>query len=242
MYKGKTILGLIPARGGSKGLSRKNIKPLLDKPLIAWTIERSLASKYLDRVIVSTDDKEIKDISRKYGAEIPFTRPKKLAEDNAKGIEVVLHAIDWLKKNDRRKQYDLLMLLQPTSPLRATEDIDKTIELLFLKEAKAIVSVCEVDHHPLWSNTLPEDGCMKNFIRQEIMNKNRQELPVFYRLNGAIYLAYCNYIKEQKSFFGEKTFAYIMPKNRSVDIDNKVDFKLAEILMVEFKKINNKDF
>jgi len=235
MYKGKTILGLIPARGGSKGLSRKNIKPLLDKPLIAWTIERSLASKYLDRVIVSTDDKEIKDISRKYGAEIPFTRPKKLAEDNAKGIEVVLHAIDWLKKNDRRKQYDLLMLLQPTSPLRATEDIDKTIELLFLKEAKAIVSVCEVDHHPLWSNTLPEDGCMKNFIRQEIMNKNRQELPVFYRLNGAIYLAYCNYIKEQKSFFGEKTFAYIMPQSRSVDIDNEIDFKLTEIYKKENK-------
>ena len=235
MYKGKTILGLIPARGGSKGLSRKNIKMLLDKPLIAWTIERSLASKYLDRVIVSTDDKEISDISRKYGAEIPFIRPKELAEDNAKGIEVVLHAIDWLKKNDRRKQYDLLMLLQPTSPLRATEDIDKTIELLFLKEAKAIVSVCETDHHPLWANTLPEDGRMKDFIRKEIMNKNRQELPVFYRLNGAIYLTYCNYIKDRKSFFGKDTFAYIMPKSRSVDIDNEVDFKLAEIYNKETK-------
>jgi len=154
-----------------------------------------------------------------------------LAEDNAKGIEVVLHTIDWLKKNDRRKQYDLLMLLQPTSPLRATEDIDKAIELLFLKKAKAIVSVCELDHHPLWANTLPEDGCMKNFIRQEIMNKNRQELPIFYRLNGAIYLAYCDYIKEQKSFFGEKSFAYIMPRERSIDIDNEADLKLSEILM-----------
>jgi len=231
MYKGKTILGLIPARGGSKGLPRKNIKLLLGKPLIAWTIEQALASKYLDKVIVSTEDKEIAEISKKYGAEIPFMRPKKLAEDNAKGIDVVLHAIDWLKKNDRLKQYDLIILLQPTSPLRKPEDIDKAIELLFLKEAKAIVSVCEVDHHPLWANTLPEDGCMKDFIRREAMNKNRQELPVFYRLNGAIYLAYCNYIKEQKSFFGKDTFAYIMSQERSIDIDNEIDFKLTEILM-----------
>lgn len=233
MYNGKNILGLIPARGGSKGLPRKNIKPLLGKPLITWTIEQALASKYLDRVVVSTDDKEISDISKKYGAEIPFMRPKELAEDNAKGIDVVLHAIDWLKENDKRKQYDLIMLLQPTSPLRLTEDIDMAIELLFLKEAKAIVSVCEVDHHPLWSNTLPEDGCMKNFIKKEIMNKNRQELPVFYRLNGAIYLTYCNYIKQCRSFIGKDTFAYIMPRERSVDIDNKMDFKLAEIIKVD---------
>ena len=123
------------------------------------------------------------------------------------------------------------MLLQPTSPLRTTKDIDKAIELLFLKEAKAIVSVCEVDHHPLWANTLPEDGCMKDFIRQEIMNKNRQELPVFYRLNGAVYLAYCSYIKQCKSFLGKETFAYIMPKERSIDVDDEIDFKLAEILM-----------
>jgi N-acylneuraminate cytidylyltransferase/CMP-N,N'-diacetyllegionaminic acid synthase len=237
LYKGKTILGLIPARGGSKGLPGKNIKPLLGKPLIAWTIEQALASKYLDRVVVSTDDKEIAEISKKYGAEVPFIRPKELASDKAQGIDVALHAIDWLKKNDRRKQYDLLMLLQPTSPLSSTEDIDKTIELLFLKEAKAIVSVCEVDHHPLWANTLPEDGCMKDFIKREVRNKNRQELPVFYRLNGAIYLACCNYVKEQKSFFGEKTFAYIMPRERSIDIDNEIDFKLAEILTrSEYKK------
>lgn len=236
MYKGKNILGLIPARGGSKGLPRKNIKPLSGKPLITWTIEQALAGKYLDIVVVSTDDKEIVEISKKNRAEVPFIRPKELAEDNAKGINVVLHTIDWLKKNDRQKQYDLLMLLQPTSPLRAKEDIDKAIELLFLKKAKAIVSVCEVDHHPLWTNTLPEDGCMKDFIRKEIMNKNRQELPLFYRLNGAIYLAYCNYIKERKSFFGKETFAYIMPKERSIDIDDEIDFKLAEILLTQRAK------
>ncbi|MEA2015212.1 MAG: acylneuraminate cytidylyltransferase family protein [Actinomycetota bacterium] len=229
MYKGKTILGLIPARCGSKGLPRKNIKPLLGKPLIVWTIEQALASKYLDRVIVSTDDKEIVEVSKKYGAEVPFMRPKELATDEAKGIDVVLHTIDWIEKNDQL--YDLVMLLQPTSPLRKSEDIDKAIELLILKKAKAIVSVCEVDHHPLWANILPEDGCMKGFIKTEIMNKSRQELPVFYRLNGAIYFAYCNYLKRQKSFFGRDTFAYIMPQERSIDIDDEIDFKLAEFLM-----------
>ena len=229
MYKGETILGLIPARGGSKGLPRKNIKLLLGKPLIAWTIEQALASKYLDKVVVSTDDEEIAKISKKYGAEVPFIRPKELATDKTKGIDVVLHTIRWMEENG--KSYDFLMLLQSTSPLRTFEDMDKAIELLFLKKAKAIVSVCEVEHHPYWSNTLPEDGCMKNFIRKEIMNKNRQELPIFYRLNGAIYLAYCDYIKNQKSFFGEKTFAYVIPKGRSIDIDNEVDFKLAKILM-----------
>lgn len=229
MYNGKTILGLIPARGGSKGLPRKNIIPLLGKPLIAWTIEQALASKYLDRVVVSTEDKEIAEISKKYRAEVPFIRPKELAADNAKGIDVVLHTMDWLEENN--KCYDLLVLLQPTSPLRTFEDVNNAIELLFLKEAKAIVSVCEVDHHPLWTNTLPEDRCMKDFIRKEIMNKNRQKLPVFYRLNGAIYLAYWNYLKEQKNFFGNETFAYIMPHIRSIDIDSEVDYKLAEVLI-----------
>jgi len=231
MYKGKNIFGLIPARGGSKGFPRKNIKRLLGKPLIAWTIEQALASRYLDRVVVSTNDKEIADISKEYKAGVPFIRPKELAEDNTKGIDVVLHAIDWLKENDKQKQYDLIMLLQPTSPLRKSEDIDKAIELLFLKGAKAIVSICEVDHHPLWANTLPEDGCMKDFIRKEIMNKNRQELPTFYRLNGAIYLAYCDYLKKQKSFFNNETFAYIMPQGKSVDIDSEVDFEVARIIM-----------
>ncbi len=139
-----------------------------------------------------------------------------------------MHAIDWMEKNNR--WYDLLMLIQSTSPLRTKEDIDKAIEFLFLKEAKAIVSVCEVDHHPLWANTLPEDGCMKDFIKPQIMNKNRQDLPIFYRLNGAIYLAYCDYIKQCKSFLGKETFAYIIPKVRSIDIDSELDFKIAEIL------------
>ncbi|MFZ5906247.1 MAG: cytidylyltransferase domain-containing protein [Nitrospirota bacterium] len=228
MFKGEKILALIPARGGSKGLTRKNILPFLGKPLIVWTIEEAMASTYLDRVIVSTDDDEIAAISKNCGAEAPFTRPAELATDDAKAIDVILHALDWLFVKNRR--FDLVMVLQPTSPLRTKHDIDNAISLCFSKEAQAVISVCETSHHPYWSNILPADGCMKDFIRPEVLHKNRQELPTFYRLNGAVYLAYCDYLKETRSFYGDKTFAYIMPASRSVDIDNEIDFKLAEVI------------
>ena len=229
MYNNNKIIGIIPARGGSKGIRKKNIVDLAGKPLIAYTIEQAKGSKYIDKIIVTTDDEKIAEISRSLGAEVPFSRPKALATDEAKGIDVVLHAITWFDSNE--ESFDIVMMLQPTSPLRLSEDIDKAIEVLFLKNAMAIVSVCKSEHHPLWSNTLPEDSNMKNFINPEYMNKNRQELPVFYRLNGAIYLSFCNYIKDRKSFYGENTFAYIMPDERSIDIDNMLDFKLAELLL-----------
>lgn len=229
MHKGKTILGLIPARGESKELPRKNVQLLSGKPLIGWTIEQALASKYLDKVIVSTDDTEIAQISKKYGAEVPFLRPNKLAKNKAKMIDVIIHAINWLESNGAR--FDLMMLLQPTSPLRTTKDIDNSVRLLFKKNANAIVSVSQVDHHPYWSNILPSSGRMINFIKPEIMNINRQDLPEFFRLNGAIFLSYCNHLKKQKTFFGKKTYSYIMSKEKSVDIDSKFDFKLAEFIL-----------
>lgn len=229
MYKGKKIIALIPARGGSKGLAKKNIKQLSGKPLIAWTIEQAIKSQYIDRVVVSTESKDIANIAKKYGAVVPFLRPKRFATDKAKSTEVVLHAINWFKKN--KEYFDLLILLQPTSPLRQYYDVDKAVELLFTKKAQSVVSVCEVGHHPYWSNTLPKDGCMKNFIKKETVNKNRQTLPVFYRLNGAIYLAYCDYFLKNKSFFGAKTYAYKMPQERSIDIDIELNFQFAEYLM-----------
>jgi N-acylneuraminate cytidylyltransferase/CMP-N,N'-diacetyllegionaminic acid synthase len=232
MIKGKKVLAIIPARGGSKGLPQKNILPLLGKPLIAWTIEQALESKYLDEVVVSTDDEEIAKISKKYGAEVPFMRPKELATDKAKGIKVVFHALKWLEEHN--EYYDLLILLQPTSPFRTAKDINQAIELLFIKNAKAIVSVCETEHHPYWANMLPSDGCMKDFLRPEAANKNRQDLPIFYRLNGAIYLAYYSYLKMQKGFLGDKTYAYIMPRKSSIDIDDEFDFKFAEFVMSNY--------
>ena len=237
MYKGKKILALIPARSGSKGLPDKNIRPFLGKPLIAWTVGQAKRSRYIDRIIVSTDSEKITNISKRYGAQIPFLRPNKLAGHKTKMIDVILHALGRLNGND--EIYDLLMLLQPTSPLRTAEDIDGAIKLLFRKEASAVVSVCEAEHHPLWSNMLPRDGCMKNFMKLDVINKNRQELSRVYRLNGAIYLAYCDYIRKVKSFFGARTFAYIMPGQKSVDIDSKIDFNLAEILMKNEKHKNH---
>ncbi len=229
MYENKSILAIIPARSGSKGLANKNIRLLFGKPLIVWTIEQAFASNHIDKIIISTDDEEIAEVSRKTGADVPFIRPKELATDETSSMDVVLHAIDWIEKFD--KAYDLIILLQPTSPNRISEDIDNSIELIFHKNASSIVSVCKVDHHPHWSNTLPPDGCMVNFVRTEIAYQNRQELSNFYRLNGAIYLAYCDYLKTQKSFFGDETYAYIMPGERSIDIDCQIDFEFAEFLL-----------
>ncbi len=232
MYNNYKVIALIPARGGSKGVKRKNIKLLAGKPLIGFTIEQALASKYIDKVIVSTDDKEIAHISGQLGAKVPFIRPHELADDNAKGIDVALHGIDFIEKNIIKENF-IFVYLQPTSPLRKTEDIDNAIEELeSLPDAKAVYSVCEAEHSPILMNTLPDNRCMKNFLNEKFQNKNRQELPEYYRLNGALYVIYKNTLKKHKNFFfTDETYAYIMPIERSIDIDSHIDFKFAEFLL-----------
>lgn len=228
MYKGKKILALIPARSGSKGLPKKNIRLFAGKPLIAWTIEQALASKYLDEVIVSTDDLGISKIARKYGAQVPFLRPRKLATSSAKIVEVMIHALNFLEKKAHR--FDLVMLLQPTSPLRKTGDIEGAIKLLFRKNARAVVSVCPVEHHPFLYNILDKNDKMANFSKLPVANKNRQELPEYYRINGAIYLAFAHLLRRDKSFITKSTYAYKMPRERSADIDTEIDFDFAQFL------------
>ncbi len=229
MFEGKKILGIIPARGGSKGLPGKNIRMLCGKPLIAWSIASALKSQCIDELMVTTDSNEIAQVAEQYGANVPFIRPDELATDEAKSVDVVAHTIDWYE--ERQKRYDLLMLLQPTSPLRTAEDIRNAVSLFFDKQAEAVISVCGVDHHPWWSNTLPADGSMKQFLRPEISKTNRQDLPVFYRLNGAIDLIENRLFMERRSFWPERTYAYIMPQERSIDIDSMIDFRLAELLL-----------
>ena len=228
MYKEKSILGVIPARGGSRGLPGKNILNLHGKPLIAWTIEAALASRYLDRVIVSTEDRDIIAAARRSGAGLPFIRPIELATDSVGATDVAIHALEWFEKQGT--PYDIVVLLQPTSPMRSTQDIETAVQLLFSKDARAVVSVSEMEHHPYKSNVLPGDDNMKDFFNPAFINKVRQELPVFFRTNGAIYVSYTQDLKARKSFFGEKTYAYRMPPERSVDIDNELDFKFAEFL------------
>ncbi|MCL6589522.1 MAG: acylneuraminate cytidylyltransferase family protein [Firmicutes bacterium] len=229
MEKDKTILGIIPARGGSKGLPRKNLRDLAGKPLIAWTIETALKSGCFDRLIVNTDDPEIASVGAQYGAEIPFLRPAELASDQAKGIEVVLHTINWYE--NRGEFFEILTLLQPTSPLRNASDIREALRLFTAKKAQSVVSVCESEHSPLWMNTIGPDLSMKDFLAKDIANTNRQGLQTYYRLNGAIYIARWDYLKENRSFFGENTYAYIMPQERSIDIDSELDLKLAGFLL-----------
>ncbi len=232
MYNNKKVLAIIPARGGSKRLPGKNILDLAGKPLIAWTIEAARQSRFIDKVVVSTDDKVIMQISLKYGADVPFLRPPELATDTASSIDVVYHAINFFKENG--ESYDYIILLQPTSPLRTSKDIDNAFEMLNDK-TKAVVSVCETDHPPLWSNTLPEDLSMKDFIKPEIKNKRSQDLPKYYRLNGAVYISELEYLKKNYDFFGNETRTFIMSRENSVDIDTKLDFRLVSCFLKEFK-------
>jgi len=225
MYKNKTFLAIIPARGGSKRLPRKNVLDLAGKPLIAWTIEAGLKSKYIDKLIVTSDDKEILNIAKKYGSDI-IKRPDELANDTATSFDAIKHALVNVDT------YDYIVLLQPTSPLRNQKHIDEAIELLEEKQADATVSVCEMDHSPLWSNTLPEDGSMSNFLRAGIKDKRSQDLEKYYRLNGAIYICKTERLLKEKTFFiNDKIFAYQMDRTSSIDIDEEADFLMAAVLM-----------
>ncbi len=228
MISGKRLLAIIPARGGSKRLPRKNILDLAGKPLIAWTIEAALESKYLDRIVVSTDSKEISSISKKYGADVPFMRPDELATDETTSIDVVLHQLDQLEEcND---SYSYVILLQPTSPLRTAENIDESVELLKSRNSDAVISVCKVEHSPLWCNTIPADGSLLNFLDDSILNKRSQDLNQYYRLNGAIYLCNIKLLKKEKNFFlKSNSIAYKMNEEQSIDIDSKNDFMCASM-------------
>lgn len=227
MFKSKTFLAVIPARGESKRLPNKNILNLSGKPLIAWTIESALKSKYIDKIVVSSDSDEILKIAESYDNVFCLKRPQHLATDTSKTIDVVKHVLECV-----REKFDYIVLLQPTSPLRREWHINEAIEFLSEKNADAVISVCEMEYSPLWSNTLPEDLSMKKFLREDIKGKRSQDLPKYFRLNGAIYICKTEKILEENTFFlKDNIFAYIMDKMSSVDIDDEFDFKLAELIM-----------
>jgi len=235
MIQGKTVLGIVPARGGSKRIPRKNLVELAGKPLIAYTIEAGLRSRFIDTVVVSTDDREIADVSRSLGAQVPFLRPAELALDESSTFDAVQHAVDYYKQIG--KEFGYIVLLQATSPLRDSGDIDNAVELLLHKQADAVISVCEVEHNPLWANKLPEDLSMNGFLTEAVKNKRSQDLAKYYRLNGAIYICAIERLLQEKSFsIKENIFAYIMPLEKSVDIDTMLDLKLCEILLKEDSK------
>lgn len=225
MHKEKTYLAIIPARGGSKRLPRKNLLDLNGKPLVAWSIEAGLNSKYIDKVVVTSDDADILTIAEDYGV-LSINRPIELSSDTATTFDAVEHAIENIK------YYDYIVLLQPTSPLRTEWHIDKAIEFLINKEADAIVSVCEMDHSPLWSNTLDDTLSMAEFLTKSIKNKRSQDLDSYYRINGAIYICDTKKLLKEKGFFIENgIYAFKMDRETSIDIDNEIDFQLADLIL-----------
>lgn len=227
MHKQKKFLAIIPARGGSKRLPRKNVLQLNFKPLIAYSIEAGIGSKYVDDLVVSSDNEEILKISQKFGANI-IVRPDYLASDSATTYDAVEHTLENISG------YDYLVLLQPTSPLRTARHIDEAIEFLDEKDADAVVSVSEMEHSPLWSNSLPHSKSLKGFLNDEIAGKRSQDLEKYFRVNGAIYICKIDKFLEEKTFFIENNiFAYEMSRNSSIDIDEAIDFKLAEVMMTQ---------
>jgi len=218
------ILGIILARGGSKGLPKKNIRLLGGKPLIAWTIEAAQKSQWLSRLILSTDDDEIIDAAKKWKCEVPFKRPAHLALDETPSLDPMLHALE------KVPGYDYVVLLQPTTPLRTAADIDGCINLCFEKKANSCISVVQPAKSPYWMFSRDKESAKLSPLMQEKILR-RQDLPQVFAINGAVYVNKVPWLKEKKSFIDEETIGFEMPASRSIDIDTELDFSMANFLI-----------
>ena len=219
-----SLLALIPARGGSKGIPRKNILDFCGKPLLQWSIDAALVAPSVDQVVVSTDDPEIAELALAGGAEVPFLRPAELASDTASGIQPVLHALDLLP------HVSDVLLLQPTSPLRISSDIESIIALRQQMFSESAVSLTNNAKHPSWSFSLRNNQTIERVFMSDSVHC-RQQLPPTYLVNGALYLASREFLLREKTFITDDTVGYIMPLERSVDIDTPLDWQFAEFLV-----------
>lgn len=233
------VVAVIPARAGSKGITNKNLRDLAGKPLISWTIEAVLACPDVDRVIISTDSQEIADVARHYGAEVPFIRPAELARDETPTISTVVHAVEWVEEHEEYWA-DCVMCLQPTSPLCATQDIQGALDLLKMKDAEGVVSVMVSEAHPYWMKQLDHEGQLTDFLSPPASVHRRQDLPQIYSLNGAIYMAKRNTLVDQRTWYTPRTFGYIMPTDRSLDINTPWDLYLAELILKDKQRNSEK--
>jgi len=224
------VVALVLARGGSKGVPGKNIALVGGKPLIAWTIEAALASTRICRLILSTDDDEIAELARAHGCEVPFRRPPELARDESTGFDVCVHALRWIEGHEGRRP-DFLLVLQPTSPLRTTADIDAVIDLATETRAPAVVSVSEASQHPYNVRRLDAAGALHDFLPVTDKPERRQDFPPAYALNGALFLATPEAVLDQSTFEPPGTLAYVMPRERALDIDTPLDLQLADLLL-----------
>lgn len=218
------VLAIIPARGGSKGVPRKNVRSVGGKPLIAWTVTSALAATTIDRIILSSDDAEIIETARQWGCEIPFIRPPDLATDTASMLDVIHHAVDHCGSG-----FEWVVLLQPTSPLRSPDDIDATVNACIQAHAPAAVTVTPSDKSPFWMYFRGDSGLMKPILDDpRNLSYRRQDLPPAYALNGAVYVARRDWLKGRTSFLSPETICHVMPRDRSIDIDTEFDISMLE--------------
>ena len=236
MINGKSVIGIVPARAGSKGLPRKNIAPLCGKPLIAWSIEAGLRSQYIDLVIVSTDSNKIAGISAEYGASVPFIRPAELATDETPTIDVVIHALEYLH-NERKQRFDYTVLLEPTSPLRDEADIDRAIkQLVDNVGASSLVGISRTEaQNPEFLVCLSENNFLIGFDQSEIKPVRRQEIRDVYFLEGSIYVSDTKTLIARRTFCHQETLGCIFPKWKSLEVDDLEDLIMVEALMLHKK-------
>lgn len=230
MYRNKTFLAIIPARSGSKGIIDKNIREINHKPLMAYTVEACRRSGIFDDIVVSTDSVKYAEIAERFGASVPFLRPKELAGDQASSNDVIVHVIKGLEQLGN--VFDCFMLLQPTSPLRNEMHMMKSADILIEKDADSVVSICNSDSHSYLNVELTEEGWVRALFSDK-KQVRRQDMPPEYRINGAIYLALTSYFMKHKSFYEGKTLPYLMNAFESIDIDDEFQMKLAELLLID---------
>jgi N-acylneuraminate cytidylyltransferase len=231
MIDGRSVLALVTARGGSAGLPRKNLREVGGKTLLVRAVEAGQGAATVDRVVLSSDDPEIIQAAILAGCDVPFLRPAGLASDQARSIDVVRHALKTLPEG-----YDLVVLLQPTSPLRNARDVEAALELCVRYGAPACVSVCAADKPPFWMHGLDERLRLQPILPEYQRASRRQDLPRAFAVNGAVYVACTDWIRAQDSFIGPGTIGYVMPRERSIDIDDELDLVIAEALARRFEE------
>jgi len=241
MINGKKVLALVPARSGSKGLPMKNIRLLQGKPLLSWPIEAAKASSYVDRVVISTDDVGFSKLALAAGAEVPFLRPAELSTDTAPSISFILHALDTLEANG--DTYDYLLLLEPTSPLTEASDIDSALEVLVTRgdDADAIVSVSElVSTHPAFAVRLNDQGLMRPYVAENFSQlPRRQDVEPLYSLDGSLYISTVEALRDRRAFCHDRTISHVMPRYKSFEVDDLVDFICIEAILAQRDIIKN---
>jgi CMP-N,N'-diacetyllegionaminic acid synthase len=228
------VLAIIPARGGSQGIPRKNIRSVAGKPLLYWTVLAAQQARCITRIIVSTDDEEIAEVARTCGAEAPFRRPSSISQADSSAMDVVIHALAFFDKSENYRP-DFVVYLQPTSPLRTHEDIDAAYEMLICHpSALGVASVGPVSQHPDWMQTITDEGVLVPFTRPaDQSTKRRQDLPKLYCNNGAVYIQRRETFITRRTWYPDPTYAYVMPPERSIDIDSDFDLYLADLILAK---------